>query len=43
MEVNECIRKGKKESDIMPLKETLRIMKTMDALRTQWGLKYMGE
>ncbi|MCF7816609.1 MAG: Gfo/Idh/MocA family oxidoreductase [Kiritimatiellales bacterium] len=39
----ECIAAGKKESDVMPLSETLSIMQTMDALRAQWGLKYAGE
>jgi dihydrodiol dehydrogenase / D-xylose 1-dehydrogenase (NADP) len=43
MEVMECLRKGKTESAIMPLTESLQIMKTMDTLRAQWGLKYPGE
>jgi dihydrodiol dehydrogenase / D-xylose 1-dehydrogenase (NADP) len=38
-----CLREGKLESDIMPLDESLRIMKTMDAIRAQWGLKYPFE
>jgi predicted dehydrogenase len=38
-----CIREGSTESSIMPLDETLAIMKTMDAIRSQWGLKYPGE
>ena len=36
MEVMDCIRKGKIESEIMPLDETLAIMKTMDSMRAQW-------
>jgi predicted dehydrogenase len=43
MELMECLRNGKTESTIMPLDESLQIMKTMDTLRTQWGLKYPGE
>ncbi len=41
--VMECLRAGKTESDVMPLDETLRIIKTMDACRAQWGLVYEGE
>ena len=37
MEVMNCIREGKIESEIMPLDETLAIMKTMDAMRDEWG------
>lgn len=43
MEVIECLRSGKLESDLMPLDETLSIMHTLDAIRTQWGLRYPGE
>lgn len=42
-EAMECIAAGKTESDILPLSETLDVMKTMDTLRAQWGLKYEGE
>jgi dihydrodiol dehydrogenase / D-xylose 1-dehydrogenase (NADP) len=38
-----CIRNNKFESEIMPLNESLEIMKTMDELRKQWGLKYPFE
>ena len=43
MEVMYCLNAGKLESKIMPLDETLEIMKTMDILRSQWGFKYPGE
>ncbi|RMF81756.1 MAG: gfo/Idh/MocA family oxidoreductase [Chloroflexi bacterium] len=43
MEVADCIRAGKGESDIMPLDETLAIMQTMDAMRAEWGLAYANE
>jgi predicted dehydrogenase len=42
-EVMACIRAGKTESTIMPLNETLTIIKTMDALREQWGLRYPAD
>jgi len=43
MEVGRCLREGKTESDIMPLDETLQIMRTMDSIRAQIGLKYANE
>ncbi|MEX2214606.1 MAG: Gfo/Idh/MocA family oxidoreductase [Phycisphaeraceae bacterium] len=43
IEVGRCLREGLVESPIMPLDETLSIMKTMDGLRKQWGLKYPME
>ena len=42
-EVQSCLRAGKTESAIMPLDETLAIMRTLDTLRSQWGLKYPME
>ena len=39
-EVMNCMRRGERESRVMPLDETLSIMKTLDAIRAQWGLKY---
>ncbi|MCU0857996.1 MAG: Gfo/Idh/MocA family oxidoreductase, partial [Pontiellaceae bacterium] len=42
-EVHRCLRGKLLESPLMPLDETLEIMQTMDALRTQWGVKYPGE
>ena len=42
-EVMYCLNTGKFESKIMPLDETLEIMKTMDILRSQWHFKYPGE
>ena len=43
VEVMECLRSGKLESDVMPLVETLHIMQTLDAIRGEWGFKYPGE
>ena len=42
-EVMRCLRAGKTESDILPLDETLAVMRTMDRLRAPWGLKYPSE
>jgi predicted dehydrogenase len=41
--VNECLRKGLKESPIMTWDKSLSIMKQCDELRKQWGLKYPFE
>jgi predicted dehydrogenase len=38
-----CFRAGKVESPIMPLDETLSIMRTLDTLREQFGVKYPME
>jgi predicted dehydrogenase len=37
------IRRGQTESEVMSLDESLEIMKTMDALRAEWGFKYPFE
>ncbi|UCC64997.1 MAG: Gfo/Idh/MocA family oxidoreductase [Anaerolineae bacterium] len=42
-EVMACLRAGKLESEVMLLDETLSIMRTLDQLRAQWGLKYPME
>jgi dihydrodiol dehydrogenase / D-xylose 1-dehydrogenase (NADP) len=39
----ELMFSDQKESPIMPLKESLEIMKLMDEVRSSWGLKYPGE
>lgn len=43
MAVMACVRAGKLESELAPLDESLEVMKTMDQIRAQWGLKYPGE
>ncbi len=43
IEVNRCLKQGKTESDLMALDETLAIMRTMDEIRHQIGLRYPGE
>jgi predicted dehydrogenase len=43
VEVMNCLRNGKTESNVMPLDETLAIMGTLDQIRSQWGLRYPME
>lgn len=43
IEVVKCLQAGKLESEVMPLDETLAIMRTMDQIRAQWGLTYPME
>ncbi|MFO7171027.1 MAG: Gfo/Idh/MocA family oxidoreductase [Chloroflexota bacterium] len=42
-EVMRCLREGRTESDILPLDETLAIMRTLDRIRESWGLRYPME
>jgi predicted dehydrogenase len=42
-EVMRCLRAGRAESEVMPLDESLAIMRTMDELRAEWGLRYPSE
>ena len=41
--VAELILQGKKESEVMPLKESLQIAEIMDQARNEWNLKYPFE
>ncbi|MBC8570730.1 Gfo/Idh/MocA family protein [Zongyangia hominis] len=43
MEVMQCLRDGKKQSEIMPLDETVKLMEIMDACRASWNFKYPFE
>jgi predicted dehydrogenase len=42
-EVQQCVKAGRIESNILPHSESIAIMETMDKLRAQWGLVYPGE
>jgi predicted dehydrogenase len=42
-EFMKCLREKRQESEIMSWEETLSVLRTMDTLREQWGLKYPGE
>ncbi|MFP4697956.1 MAG: Gfo/Idh/MocA family protein [Eubacteriales bacterium] len=43
IEVMDCINKGKLESEIMPLSESIKIMRIMDGIRKEWGFRYPNE
>jgi len=43
VEVMNCLRAGKTESETMPLDETVALMEIMDSIRAKWGLKYPME
>ncbi len=43
VEVMECLRAGRLESSIMPLDESAEIMRTLDQVRQQVGLRYPME
>ena len=42
-EATRCILEGRSESSVMPLSESLAIMRTMDRFRSDWGLLYPEE
>ncbi len=42
-EVNRCILEGRKQSEVIPLQDTLDIMRLLDGLRTEWGVIYPSE
>ena len=42
-EVMRCLEEGRTESDVMPLDETLSVMRTMDEIRAAWDLEYPSE
>ena len=42
-EVGRCLNQGFVESSVIPLDESLEIIKLMDHIRGQWGLKYPFE
>ncbi|HLK43390.1 MAG TPA: Gfo/Idh/MocA family oxidoreductase, partial [Thermoleophilia bacterium] len=42
-EVARCVRAGLAQSPVIPLDETLAVMRTMDVARARFGLRYPGE
>lgn len=42
-EVMRCLREGLLESPVMPLDESLALMRTMDQIRAPWGLRYPND
>lgn len=43
IEVQRCLAVGELESPILPLDESLAVMRLLDRLRAEWGLRYPGE
>jgi predicted dehydrogenase len=39
----DLIRSGRRDSDVMPLAESLAVLRTLDAIRARWGLRYPTE
>ncbi len=42
-EVVRCLREGRAESKVMPLRDTVGVLRIMDEARKQFGLRYPGE
>ncbi|MCM3781786.1 Gfo/Idh/MocA family oxidoreductase [Neobacillus mesonae] len=42
-EVGRCLSEGETESSVIPLEESVAIMKLLDQIRGQWGLRYPFE
>jgi predicted dehydrogenase len=43
MAVMNCLEKGEKSCDLMPLEQTLEVMEVMDQIREDWGFVYPME
>ena len=41
--MHDCIKQGLLESPILPASESIKVLQTMDTLRSQWGLRYPTE
>lgn len=41
--VNDCIRRGVKESPLLPFAETMDVLKQTDRLRRDWGIRFPQE
>ena len=42
-EAHRCLEAGQLESSVMPLDESVAIMRILDTLRSQWKMSYPGE
>ena len=40
LEACKCIREGKQQSDILPMAESIKLLRQMDAIRKQIGIRY---
>ena len=43
IEAQHCLLKNKIESAVFPLEKTLKVLKTTDFLRKEWGVKYPND
>ena len=43
VEMMDLVRSGRTESEMMPLADSLAVMRTMDRIREHWGLRYPME
>ena len=43
LEVGRCLREGRLESEMVPLEESVAVLRTMDQIRAQWKLRFPGE
>jgi len=43
IEAQRCLLNNKTESIVFPLEKTLKVLKTMDSLRKEWGVKYPND
>lgn len=43
LHVGKCLEKGKLESELMPLQESVAVLETADRIRRLWGLRYPFE
>jgi len=43
LEVVRCLRNGEVESPLVPLDETVALMRQMDAIRRQIGVRYAAD
>lgn len=42
VEVQRCLEAGRRQSEVMPMAETIAILSTLDEIRSQIGLRYPG-
>jgi hypothetical protein len=43
IEVGRCLREGRLESELVPLEESVAVLRTMDRIREAWNLRFPGE
>lgn len=43
VEVRRCLQEERLESELVPLEESVAVLRTMDQLRVHWNLRFPGE